>query len=97
MRPRCSCLRLLGLADWQSCFEAFCEQQHGSCAEVSILTITDTVFEVKATAGDPHLGGEDFDNRSSTSLFCRSVLQQMHFFPRHAELLHFGVPPEAQV
>ena len=67
MRPRCSCLRLLGLADWQSCFEAFCEQQHGSCAEVSILTITDTVFEVKATAGDPHLGGEDFDNRSSTS------------------------------
>lgn len=33
--------------------------------EVSILTITDAVFEVKATAGDPHLGGEDFDNRGS--------------------------------
>ena len=32
-------------------------------SKVSILTITDTVFEVKATAGDPHLGGEDFDNR----------------------------------
>ena len=30
---------------------------------MSILTIQDTVFEVKATAGDPHLGGEDFDNR----------------------------------
>jgi L1 cell adhesion molecule like protein len=30
---------------------------------VSLLTIEDGVFEVKATAGDTHLGGEDFDNR----------------------------------
>jgi L1 cell adhesion molecule like protein len=29
--------------------------------DVSILTIEDSVFEVKATAGDTHLGGEDFD------------------------------------
>ena len=29
---------------------------------MSILTIEDTVFEVKATAGDTHLGGEDFDS-----------------------------------
>jgi len=35
----------------------------GGTFDVSILTIQDTVFEVKATAGDPHLGGEDFDNR----------------------------------
>jgi L1 cell adhesion molecule like protein len=28
---------------------------------VSILTIEDSIFEVKATAGDTHLGGEDFD------------------------------------
>jgi L1 cell adhesion molecule like protein len=28
-----------------------------------LLTIDDGVFEVKATAGDTHLGGEDFDNR----------------------------------
>jgi L1 cell adhesion molecule like protein len=27
------------------------------------LTIDDGIFEVKATAGDTHLGGEDFDNR----------------------------------
>jgi heat shock protein 1/8 len=27
------------------------------------LTIEDGIFEVKATAGDTHLGGEDFDNR----------------------------------
>lgn len=30
---------------------------------MSILTIEDGIFEVKATAGDTHLGGEDFDNR----------------------------------
>jgi L1 cell adhesion molecule like protein len=30
---------------------------------VSLLTIEDGIFEVKATAGDTHLGGEDFDNR----------------------------------
>jgi len=35
----------------------------GGTFDVSILNIQDTVFEVKATAGDPHLGGEDFDNR----------------------------------
>eukprot|EP00746_Dinoflagellata_sp_MGD_P167949 gnl/MRDRNA2_/MRDRNA2_98973_c0_seq1.p1 gnl/MRDRNA2_/MRDRNA2_98973_c0~~gnl/MRDRNA2_/MRDRNA2_98973_c0_seq1.p1 ORF type:complete len:676 (+),score=170.54 gnl/MRDRNA2_/MRDRNA2_98973_c0_seq1:50-2077(+) len=35
----------------------------GGTFDVSILTITDEVFEVRATAGDPHLGGEDFDNR----------------------------------
>jgi len=31
--------------------------------DVSILAIEDTIFEVKATAGDTHLGGEDFDTR----------------------------------
>ena len=31
--------------------------------DVSLLTIEDGVFEVKATAGDTHLGGEDFDTR----------------------------------
>ncbi|KAF4132439.1 Hsp70 protein [Phytophthora infestans] len=31
--------------------------------DVSLLTIEDGIFEVKATAGDTHLGGEDFDNR----------------------------------
>jgi heat shock protein 1/8 len=30
---------------------------------VSILTIEDGIFEIKATAGDTHLGGEDFYNR----------------------------------
>ena len=31
--------------------------------DVSLLSIEDGVFEVKATAGDTHLGGEDIDNR----------------------------------
>lgn len=30
---------------------------------MSVLTIEDGIFEVKSTAGDTHLGGEDFDNR----------------------------------
>ena len=30
---------------------------------MSLLSIEDGVFEVLATAGDTHLGGEDFDNR----------------------------------
>lgn len=35
----------------------------GGTFDVSLLTIDDGVFEVKATAGDTHLGGEDFDNK----------------------------------
>merc|ERR1712232_1244068 len=35
----------------------------GGTFDVSLLTIEDGIFEVKATAGDTHLGGEDFDSR----------------------------------
>ncbi|KAK6195265.1 hypothetical protein SNE40_000733 [Patella caerulea] len=35
----------------------------GGTFDVSILTIEDGMFEVLSTAGDTHLGGEDFDNR----------------------------------
>ena len=35
----------------------------GGTFDVSLLTIEDGIFEVKATAGDTHLGGEDFDNK----------------------------------
>ena len=36
----------------------------GGTFDVSILTIDEgSVFEVQSTAGDTHLGGEDFDNR----------------------------------
>uniref|UniRef100_A0A803P719 Heat shock protein 70 n=1 Tax=Cannabis sativa TaxID=3483 RepID=A0A803P719_CANSA len=51
--------------------EAFlaCEQNilifdlGGGTFDVSLLTIEDDIFQVKATVGDTHLGGEDFDNR----------------------------------
>merc|ERR1712206_6490 len=35
----------------------------GGTFDVSILALDDGIFEVKSTAGDTHLGGEDFDNR----------------------------------
>ncbi|XVF06012.1 hypothetical protein REPUB_Repub06bG0011400 [Reevesia pubescens] len=35
----------------------------GGTFDVSILTIDNGVFEVLATSGDTHLGGEDFDHR----------------------------------
>jgi len=35
----------------------------GGTHDVTLLSIDDGVFEVKATAGDGHLGGEDFDHR----------------------------------
>ncbi len=35
----------------------------GGTFDVTLLTIDNGVFEVRATAGDTHLGGEDFDHR----------------------------------
>ena len=35
----------------------------GGTFDVSVLSIDNGLFEVKSTAGDTHLGGEDFDNR----------------------------------
>lgn len=35
----------------------------GGTFDVSVLLIAGGIFEVKATAGDTHLGGEDIDNR----------------------------------
>ena len=43
----------------------------GGTFDVSILTIEDGIFEVKSTAGDTHLGGEDFDNRMVRNLVCK--------------------------
>ena len=46
----------------------------GGTHDLSVLTIDDGVFEVVATAGDTHLGGEDFDN--SLVEFCASEFQK---------------------
>ena len=46
----------------------------GGTFDVSLLTIEDGIFEVKATNGDTHLGGEDFDNVLVD--FCISAFKQ---------------------
>uniref|UniRef100_A0A1B6DH77 Heat shock protein 70 n=1 Tax=Clastoptera arizonana TaxID=38151 RepID=A0A1B6DH77_9HEMI len=58
----------------------------GGTFDVSILTIDEgSLFEVKATAGDTHLGGEDFDNRLVNHLaeeFLRKYKKDMRSNPR---------------
>lgn len=57
----------------------------GGTFDVSLLTIEDGVFEVKATAGDCHLGGEDFDNRMVDHFvqeFKRKTRKDMSDHPR---------------
>ena len=48
----------------------------GGTFDVSLLSIDEGVFEVKATAGDTHLGGEDFDQRMM-EYFCKEF-QKKH-------------------
>ncbi|KAL6273443.1 hypothetical protein ACE6H2_024135 [Prunus campanulata] len=48
----------------------------GGTLDVSLLTIGDNVFDVKATAGDTHLGGEDLDNRMVN--YCIQEFQRKH-------------------
>merc|ERR1711871_627200 len=48
----------------------------GGTFDVSLLTIEEGIFEVKATAGDTHLGGEDFDNRLVD--FCVNEFKKKH-------------------
>ncbi|CAH2099308.1 unnamed protein product [Euphydryas editha] len=58
----------------------------GGTFDVSILTIDEgSLFEVKATAGDTHLGGEDFDNRLVNHLadeFKRKYKKDLRSNPR---------------
>jgi len=56
----------------------------GGTFDVSLLTIEEGIFEVKATAGDTHLGGEDFDNRLVNHFvneFKRKHKRGEHLFP----------------
>ena len=48
----------------------------GGTFDVSILSIDDGVFEVISTAGDTHLGGEDFDQRVLE--FYMKLIQRKH-------------------
>jgi L1 cell adhesion molecule like protein len=49
---------------------------HVGTHDVTLLSIDDGVFEVKATAGDGHLGGEDFDQRMVE--FCCDEFKKKH-------------------
>ena len=49
----------------------------GGTFDVSLLSIEDGVFEVKATSGDTHLGGEDFDARIMAWLSERLVEERL--------------------
>ncbi|CAL2242752.1 unnamed protein product [Prunus armeniaca] len=48
----------------------------GGTLDVSLLTIADTVFEVRATSGDTHLGGGDLDNRMVN--YCVEQFKRKH-------------------
>ena len=48
----------------------------GGTFDVTLLTIDNGVFEVKATAGDTHLGGEDFDQRMMD--YCISTFKKKY-------------------
>ncbi len=48
----------------------------GGTFDVSLLSIDDGVFEVKATAGDTHLGGEDFDTQMVE--YCAQEFKKKH-------------------
>merc|ERR1711981_43118 len=48
----------------------------GGTFDVSLLTIDNGVFEVVATAGDTHLGGEDFDQQVMTHFI--KIFQKKH-------------------
>ncbi|KAI5346406.1 hypothetical protein L3X38_014285 [Prunus dulcis] len=48
----------------------------GGTLDVSLLTIADSAFEVRATSGDTHLGGGDFDNRMVN--YCVEQFKRKH-------------------
>jgi L1 cell adhesion molecule like protein len=63
-------------AGWYSKRNVMIFDLGGGTLDVSLLTIGDGVFEVKATAGDTHLGGEDFDNKMVN--FCIEKFMSKH-------------------
>lgn len=52
----------------------------GGTFDVSLLSIDEGIFEVKATAGDTHLGGEDFDSKIVE--YCCGVIFKNTFFSK---------------
>ena len=50
----------------------------GGTFDVSLLSIDDGMFEVKSTAGNTHLGGEDFDNILLNHFICEFRRKYRH-------------------
>ncbi|KAM5556357.1 heat shock cognate 70 kDa protein-like [Rosa sericea] len=63
-------------AGWYSKRNVLIFDLGGGTLDVSLLTIGDGVFEVKATAGDTHLGGEDFDTKMVN--YCVEEFKRKH-------------------
>ncbi|XP_062002225.1 heat shock cognate 70 kDa protein-like [Rosa rugosa] len=63
-------------AGWYSKRNVMIFDLGGGTLDVSLLTISSGVFEVKSTAGDTHLGGEDFDNRMVN--YCVEEFKRKH-------------------
>jgi heat shock 70kDa protein 1/2/6/8 len=75
--------------------------------DVTPLTVEEGIFEVKALAGDTHLGGEDFDSRlvdpfvttlsrsssASTKRTCRPVLVPFTVSALRVSVLSVHTPP----
>ncbi|CAB1448976.1 unnamed protein product [Pleuronectes platessa] len=64
----------------------------GGTFDVSILTIEDGIFEVKSTAGDTHLGGENFDNRLVSHLIAE-FKRKARFEKLNADLFRGTLDP----
>ena len=64
---------------------------------MSLLTIEDGIFEVKATAGDTHLGGEDLTTASWTSASRASSARIMAETWQAASELSVGCAPSVSV
>ncbi|KDQ18016.1 hypothetical protein BOTBODRAFT_185417 [Botryobasidium botryosum FD-172 SS1] len=65
----------------------------GGTTDVSLLTTEEGIFEVKATAGDTHLGGEDFNNRLVNYFlqeFRRKNKKDLSTSPRALRRLHIA-------
>nr|XP_028962132.1 heat shock 70 kDa protein-like [Malus domestica] len=63
-------------AGWYSKRNVMIFDLGGGTLDVSLLTIGDGLFQVKATAGDTHLGGEDLDNKMVD--FCVEQFKKKH-------------------
>ncbi|XP_021813744.1 heat shock cognate 70 kDa protein-like [Prunus avium] len=63
-------------AGWYSKRNVMIFDLGGGTLDVSLLTIADSVFEVRATSGDTHLGGSDFDNRMVN--YCVEQFKRKH-------------------